>query len=108
MTCAKKFFVPGVESGHDRAEEAYRQLRQAAGQTTGKQPAAERIFGLDCVMGGRRSRIEVGQPDPIQAHVVLAIFDVGGERPYVIYTTHDTFSPALRLGRSVKSVTTFA
>lgn len=104
----KAFFVPGVEPGDGRPEEAYRQLRLAAGQTTGNQPATLRIFGLNCLLGGRNSRIEVGQPDPIQAHMVVAIFDVGGDRPYVVYTTRDSLAPAFRLGRSVKSVTAFA
>jgi hypothetical protein len=104
----QKFFVPGVEPGEGRPEAAYRRLCQAVGQTTGSQPGPQRIFGLECRLGGRNSRIEVGQPDPIQANVVVAIFDVGGERPYVVYTTRDTFVPAFRLGKSVKSVTAFA
>jgi len=104
----QELVVPVAQSRRDRAEEAYRQLREAAGQITGSPPAPQRILRLDCRLGGRNSRIEVGRPDPIQGHVVLAIFDVGGERPWVIYTTRDIRAPAFRLGRSVKAVTAFA
>jgi hypothetical protein len=105
---ARAFFVPGVEPGHGRPEAAYGRLRQAAGHATGQRPAAQRIFGLDCRLGGRNSRVEVGRPDPIQAHMVLAIFDVGGEQPYVVFTARDPVAPAFRLGRYVESVTAFS
>ena len=103
----RKFFVPGAERELARAEHVYGGLRRAAAVATGDNPYDRRIFRLNCRLGGRRHRIEVGQPDPIRGHVVRAIFDVGGDQPYVVYTTRSDFDPAFRLGKYIDSVTEF-
>ena len=106
LPAAKVFFVPGLRAGASQ-QDAYRRLSLSATQATGLTPSDVRISGLDCTLGGRAYRIEVGEPDPIQGHVVLAIFDVGGDRPYVIYTARDEETPAFRLGGAVIAQTAF-
>jgi hypothetical protein len=101
-----EFFVPGVEDGEEERE--YGRLRQCVRADTRREPRPRRIFSLACRVEGADAQIEVGRPCPVDGRDVLAIFDVGGDEPYSIYTAGDDSVPAMRLGKRVYSVTEFA
>ena len=79
------FFIPG--SGGDRrlTERAYADMRVELERDLGTLPNPRRIAKLwsrrrstDCVT-------EVGRPDTLHGGVVLAIFDMGHRRPFVVW-----------------------
>ena len=70
------------------------------------EPRDRRIFSVDCRLGGRDCRLEVGQAHPVRDEAILAIFDLGGAEPYAICT--DAGGPALRLDKRVYLVTEFS
>jgi hypothetical protein len=102
------FFVPGAGDDVGSDEQEYTRLRQAVRDDTRREPRTRRIFSLACRLNGRDCHIEVGCPDPLSGRDVLAIFDVGGDEPYSVYTSGAGTKPALRLGRRVYGVTEFS
>ena len=77
------FFVPGLDVGASE-EDVYSDFRRTAQARSGHAPLEGRIFKLTCRRGGVDCVAEVGKPDPICGHTVLAILDLGRTRPYVI------------------------
>jgi hypothetical protein len=104
---APSFFVPGAGTG-PAEEREYRRLRECVRADTAREPRPRRIFRLACRLDGRDASIEVGRPCPADGRDVVAIFDVGGDEPYSVYTADDGSLPAMRLGKHVYSVTEFA
>jgi len=102
-----KFFVAGVESGSERAETAYKNLRERSLVSVGSDAKPHRIFSLDCRLDGNDCQVEVGKPLPGGGDVVVAILDHGREEPYVVYTDHG-LGPATRITRPVYAVDDFS
>jgi hypothetical protein len=102
-----EFFVPGVEPGGERAERAYRELRERSHVLAGCPARPRRIFKLSCRFGGCDREIEVGRPLPDESEVVVAILDHGRAEPFVVHTAVGAGTP-LRVGRPVYSVTEFS
>ncbi len=102
------FFVPGVESRGERAETAYRELRERSQALAGCPARPRRIFKLSCRFGGCDREIEVGRPLSGKNEVVVAILDHGRAEPFVVHTTAADAGTPLRIRRPVYSVTEFS
>jgi hypothetical protein len=102
------FFVPGAGAGHESSERELRRLRRCAEKMTGKTPGTRRIQRIDCRVEGTDCVIEVGHPDPLGGHPVVAILELGRHLPYGVFTTADADAPALLVGPSVYTVTEFS
>jgi hypothetical protein len=102
------FFVPGVDSPGERAEQAYRELRERSQRAAGCPARARRIFRLSCRCGGRDQEIEVGRPLEERSEVVVAIMDHGREAPFLVHTAAGEADDPLRVRRPVYSVTEFS
>ena len=76
------FFIPELDGANE--EEVYAGIRRAAEVRTGHPPRAERIFKLWYRRDGVDCEAEVGKPDPICGHQVLAILDLGRHDPYLV------------------------
>jgi|SwirhisoilCB2_FD_contig_81_5117963_length_751_multi_4_in_0_out_0_1 hypothetical protein len=76
------FFIPELNGANE--EEVYAAIRSAAALRTGHAPQAERIFKLWYRRDGVDCEAEVGKPDPICGHQVLAILDLGRHDPYLV------------------------
>jgi len=103
------FFVP--EQRGEEAERAYAALSADALASTGHPTTARRIHKLSCRRSGRDCEFEVGQPDPFEGGVVLAIFDLGRHHSYTIHTRSpesECPNPPVALGRHIYSVTEFS
>jgi hypothetical protein len=78
------FFIPGVDDDAITVESAYSELRKGVELELGRLPRAQRIFRL----WSRRGRVdcvtEVGLPDPLRGGTVVAIFDMGPQRPFIV------------------------
>ena len=83
------FFIPGIAGDARRVEDAYREMRRRLGLELGRQPSTRRIFRLWTRRGTVDCVTEVGGPDPLRGGIVIAIFDMGPNRPFVICRQHD-------------------
>lgn len=79
------FFIPGTGEDRKLADRVYTGMRAALELEMGTRPNARRIAklwtrraGIDCIT-------EVGMPDPLRGGIVLAIFDMGQNRPFVVW-----------------------
>jgi hypothetical protein len=79
------FFIPGITDDGRGAEDAYRVLRKEIEIELGRPPRAQRIFRLWTRRGSLDCVTEVGLPDPLRGGTVIAIFDMGPQRPFVVY-----------------------
>lgn len=78
------FFIPGLGSVGQAAEDAYAQMRRGVEAETGLHLCDRRILQLWSRRGGVDCLTEVGRPDPVCEGTVLAIFDVGPRQPFVV------------------------
>ncbi len=78
------FFIPGVNSDQRSIEGVYRKLRREIELELGRPPRAQRIFRLWSRRGSADCVTEVGRPDPLRGGIVIAIFDMGPNRPFVV------------------------
>ena len=78
------FFIPGTGEDRQLAERAHADMRASLQRELGTPPSARRSAKLWTRRGGTDCIIEVGVPDPLRAGVVLAIFDTGQHRPFVV------------------------
>lgn len=78
------FFIPELGLDGTSDEAAYAAIRRTARDRTGYEPERARIFKLLCRRGGIDCEAEVGKPDPICGHQVLAILDLGRHDPYLV------------------------
>lgn len=85
---ASVFFLPGLTGPKDDPEEAYAEIRATVALSTGHTALARRIWRLSARRGGRDCITEVGRPDPVTGELVVAILDLGTQKPFAIYT-HD-------------------
>lgn len=81
-TAITTFFIPELDGANE--EEVYAGIRRAAEVRTGHAPQSERIFKLWYRHDGVDCEAEVGKPDPICGHQVIAILDLGRHDPYLV------------------------
>ena len=79
------FFIPGVTGNRQRIDDAYDKLRASIELELGGAPRADRIFKLWSRRGSIDCVTEVGRQDPVHGGTVIAIFDLGPHRPFVVY-----------------------
>jgi hypothetical protein len=103
------FFVAGVESQADHAEEdAYGELRERSRIVVGCPAKKRRIFKLSCRFQGHDREIEVGRPLPDGGDVVVAILDHGRFEPFCVHTSHGSDETPARVKHPVYAVTEFS
>jgi hypothetical protein len=78
------FFIPGVDDDAITIESAYSELRKGVELELGRLPRAQRIFRLWSRRGHVDCVTEVGLPDPLRGGTVIAIFDMGPQRPFIV------------------------
>jgi hypothetical protein len=79
------FFIPGTGEDRQLAERVYADLRAALELELGIRPNGRRIAKLWTRRGGTDCITEVGAPDPLRGGTVLAIFDMGQHKPFVVW-----------------------
>jgi hypothetical protein len=77
------FFIPVGPDGDE--EGTYQRLRLQTQLRMGRAPSHRRIRELWTRRGSLDCTTTVGEPDPICGEVVIAIFDMGPNRPFVVY-----------------------
>lgn len=105
-----EFFIPGIASDPRTVEHTYREMRGVIELELGRQPNGRRISKLWTRRGGADCMMEVGMPDPLHGGTVMAIFDMGPHRPFVVWWRPDGEMPRSAreiLGHSVYSVVEF-
>lgn len=83
------FFIPGIVGDTRIVEDAYGELRRRIEVELGHLPSARRIFQLWARRGTVDCVTEVGGSDPLRGGIVIAIFDLGPNRPFVICRQQD-------------------
>jgi hypothetical protein len=78
------FFIPGMSDDAPALEDAYRDLRTRIELELGSLPSARRIVKLWARRGSVDCVTEVGKRDPLRGGTVIAIFDMGAHRPFVV------------------------
>lgn len=104
------FFIPGVGTDPHVIERAYGDMRTRVELELGSRPSARRIAKLWARRGSLDCVTEVGTPDPLRGGIVLAIFDMGAHRPFVVWWRPQGGIPAgIReiLGNNAYSVVEF-
>jgi hypothetical protein len=79
------FFIPGTGEDRQLADRVYADMRAALELELGSRPSARRIAKLWARRGSTDCITEVGMPDPLRGGIVLAIFDMGRQRPFVVW-----------------------
>ena len=102
-----QFFLAGINADGERAETAYRELRERSQVAIGCPARSRRIFKLECRFEGSDCEIEVGRPFGPDGDVVVAILDHGREEAYAVHTL-DRAHPPTRVTRPVYTVTDFS
>jgi hypothetical protein len=80
------FFIP-TDPGR-AGEDAYCELRRQTEERMGRPPRQRRIMELWTRRGNLDCVTKVGAPDPVCGDIVIAIFDMGSNQPYVVYRDH--------------------
>ena len=104
------FFIPGVGTEPHIIERAYGDMRTRIELELGSRPRARRIAKLWTRRGSLDCVTEVGTPDPLRGGIVLAIFDMGEHRPFVVWwQPHGGIPAGIReiLGNNAYSVVEF-
>lgn len=105
------FFVPQLVPEQADDETVYAAICARTIADTGQPPQAGRIFRIWSRRAGADCVTEVGLPDPVHGEIVLAILDLGRQRPYVVHCGRPgEEDDALRehVGRHVYAVTEFS
>jgi hypothetical protein len=71
------FFIPGMEADVAGSERFYEDLRETAEAGAGSVAHKRRILSIACRRQGADCTIEVGDPEPVEGRVVVAIFQLG-------------------------------
>jgi len=79
------FFIPGTGEDRRLTERAYADMRAAVERDLGIRPSVRRIAKLWARRGSTDCVTEVGLADPLRGGMVLAIFDMGHCRPFVVW-----------------------
>ena len=102
------FFIPACASGD--GEETYQRLRLQLELRMGRAPSQRRIRELWTRRGSVDCITTVGEPDPICGDLVIAIFDMGPSRPFIVYCQDSSDPDAAAcevLGNSAYTVSEF-
>jgi hypothetical protein len=86
------FFVPGIPGDARLADEAYAGMRRTIELELGRLPSSRRILSLWTRRGSVDCVTEVGRSDPLRGGTVIAIFDMGRQRPFVVWWQRDSGS----------------
>ncbi len=78
------FFIPGIAGDAHSVEDAYAEMRRRIEVELGSRPSVRRISRLWARRGTVDCITEVGSRDPLRGGIVVAIFDMGPHRPYII------------------------
>jgi hypothetical protein len=78
------FFIPGIVGDAYSVEDAYAEMRRLIEVELGHPPSARRISRLWTRRGTLDCITEVGSRDPLRGGIVVAIFDMGPNRPFII------------------------
>lgn len=70
-------------------ERAYVAMCKQIELDMGRRPSARRILQLWTRRGSLDCVTEVGMPDPLRGGTVMAIFDMGPHRPFVVWRQPD-------------------
>ncbi len=101
------FFIPGVESDLRVREDAYEDMRKQVELDLGHRPTGRRIMRLWTRRGSVDCVTEVGRRDPLRGGTVIAIFDMGPHRPFVVWWLQDEQARLEILGPSAYAVSEF-
>ena len=104
------FFIPGTGEDRGLAERAYGHMRAELELETGTRPKPRRIAKLWARRAGTDCVTEVGMPDPLRGGIVLAIFEMGRQRPFVVcWRPHSGAATGVResIGHHAYSVVEF-
>jgi hypothetical protein len=80
-----KFFIPGIDDDPRVIERVYGDMRKQVELEVGSRPHGRRIAKLWTRRGHTDCMTEVGLSDPLRGGTVMAIFDMGHHRPYVVW-----------------------
>ena len=108
---ANTFFIPGLGEDRQLTERAYSAMQTQLELELGRRPHVRRIAKLWTRRGSTDCVTEVGMPDPLRGGIVLAIFDMGQQRPFVVWRRPCGGTPAEEhevLGKHAYSVVEFA
>ena len=83
------FFIPGIVGAARDAERAYGEMRRQIELDMGRPPSSRRILRLWTRRGSVDCITEVGKRDPLGGGTVIAIFDMGSRRPFVVCFQHE-------------------
>lgn len=87
------FFIPGVGGDPTSVEGAYRDMSGVIELEMGHRPSARRILRLWTRRGSMDCITEVGSSDPLRGGTVMAIFDMGPHRPFIVWWQPDAGRP---------------
>lgn len=88
------FFIPGLADQARTTEREYMELRRQVEVRMGRAPRTRRILELWSRRGRQDCVTRVGAPDPICGEIVVAIFDMGPNQPFVIWRQSENGIPA--------------
>jgi hypothetical protein len=83
------FFIPGAEADGTEVERTYADLRDLAEAGSGGVAHKRRIFRVACRRRGADCTIEVGDPEALDGHTVIAIFQIGRDAYGILYRDPD-------------------
>jgi hypothetical protein len=86
------FFMPGIPGDADAVESAYGEMRRQTELDMGRRPSTRRIVSLWTRRGTVDCITQVGRCDPLRGGTVIAIFDMGPHRPFVVWWEQQTGS----------------
>jgi hypothetical protein len=79
------FFIPGITGDASVIERAYGEMRRQTELELGCRPSSRRIVRLWTRRGAVDCITEVGTRDPLRGGIVIAIFDMGPHKPFVVW-----------------------
>lgn len=88
------FFVPGITGDSRSVEDAYAAMRGQIELELGHAPSRRRILSVWMRRGTVDCVTEVGLRDPLLGGTVIAIFDMGPHRPFVVCREQESRAPA--------------
>jgi hypothetical protein len=83
------FFIPGVSDDPRLLDDVYGEMRSQIERDLGRRPSPRRILTLWTRRGRVDCITEVGRADPVRGGTVMAIFDMGPHRPFVVWRQPD-------------------
>jgi hypothetical protein len=83
------FYIPGIAGDAGAIENAYGEMRRQTELEMGHRPTSRRILSVWTRRGSVDCITEVGRLDPLRGGTVIAIFDMGAHRPFVVWSQQD-------------------